>query len=341
MAKLAVITTGGTIASVLKKGYFSVQETNSPVAAMIQHAADTLGFSIDILSPVNKNSESMTPENWLDVLLAIREACDSQVDGVVVLHGTDTMQYTLAAAGCFNWPKRVCFTGAMISPEIKGSDAHINLLAAMSFAVDHSYERGVYLAFCRHADRRSASVFRAHEVKPLSFDESGFQSVYDEYVASYSEQSGLLANHMAMQEHFPSLARTVLPNRTDFGASQQQVAYIKLYPGLDLSTLKKVSEGRLVVVIELYHSGTGPASADYDDLLSLLEGSNGTTLFVLSSFPSKMLQHPYTSTKALIQAGAYVCRDLQPHCVYVLCLLMLALGKSVKDIKKHISSYQL
>ena len=126
-------------------------------ACEIHGAANTLGFSVDIVRPVNKNSESFSPADWLDVLTAIDTACASDAEGVVVLHGTDTMHYTLAAAGCFIGSKRVCFTGAMVSPELEGSDAHINLLAAMSFAADDAYNAGVYLAFCDNADRLSAT----------------------------------------------------------------------------------------------------------------------------------------------------------------------------------------
>ncbi len=341
MKKLTVITTGGTIASVLKEGVFSVQEKGREIDCAIQDTAEALGYAVDILSPINKNSESITPVDWLTILAAIDQACVTDVDGVVVLHGTDTMPYTLAAAGCFSWAKRVCFTGAMIPSECADSDASINLRAAMSFAVDSTYAHGAYLAFRSHGDNLSASILYAHEVKPLAFDEDCFHSLYNNVVAHYTEPGGLQGSNIDKHTCFPCLGEFVLPSQAELVASQQQLAYIKLYPGIDLPTLQVVSQGRAVVVIELYHSGTGPASVDYGDLLRLLEASTDKPFFALSAFPCKTIQYPYASTQALIQAGGHVYGDLQPHCLYVLCLLMIAQGKQANEIKVQLSAYQL
>lgn len=331
MTKLAVITTGGTIASVLKDGVFAVEESSSKLGGAVQVAAEQLGFEIEIYSPINKNSESLAPVDWLAILAAIEQACASDVAGVVVLHGTDTMHYTLAAAACFSCSKRVCFTGAMFSPELENSDTHINLLAAMSFAVGGTDHAGAYLAFCDDADRLSASIFHASEVKPLAFDESSFSSVYNHVVARYSEQDGLQMRGSDRTPRQFDLGK--LPSRAALIASQQQLAYIKLYPGLDLHALQAVSDGRSVLVMELYHSGTGPASRDYDDLIQCLKASRKDKLFALSAFPANTIQHPYASTQALLKAGADIYADLQPHCLYVMCLLMVAQGKRVDEIK--------
>ena len=39
-----------------------------------------------------------------------------------------------------------------------------------------------------------------------------------------------------------------------------------------------------------------------------------------------------------MQAGGNVYADMQPHYLYVFCLLMTALGKSAVDIKKQLQS---
>lgn len=336
MNKLIVITTGGTIGSVLKGSTFSVEQSSRTVGCEIQAAAQALGLEVEVRSPINKNSESFAPTDWLDVLAAI-DAAD--VDGVVVLHGTDTMEYTLAAACSFapRWSKRVCFTGAMRSPDLPNSDARINLLAALSFAADAAYEDGVYLAFCDHADRLSASIFHASEVKPVAFDESGFHSVYGNVVARYAKQGGLQANSDYIKPAGPVVSGEVLPRKAALLASQGKVAYIKLYPGIDLHTLQALSAGRSVVVVELYHSGTGPASADYKDLIRLLEQHSDSTLFALSAFPLRTLQQPYVSTQAIMQAGGNVYADMQPHYLYVFCLLMTALGAGREEIQAQLS----
>jgi len=343
VSKLIVITTGGTIASVLKDGALSVEQDGHTVGCEINAAAAKLGLEVELHSPLNKNSESFAPVDWLDILAAIDEASSADADGVVVLHGTDTMEYTLAAACAFQqrWSKRVCFTGAMRSPVLPNSDARINLLAALSFAADRTYDDGVYLAFRTDESNHSVSIFHGGEVKPLMFDESCFRSVYNNIVASYTEHGGLQSDGECIKPVFPSANRDVLPSKAALLASQQQVAYIKLYPGIDLHTLQALTAGRSVAVVELYHSGTGPASVDYNDFIQLIEQSADSTLFALSAFPVRTLQQPYASTQGIMQAGGHVYGDMQPYSLYVFCLLMTALGAGRDEIQSQLNSMRI
>lgn len=341
MKKIIVITTGGTIASVLQDGALAVAENAGVLGGEINAAARSLGLQLEIMSPVNKNSESFAPSDWLDILAAIDEACVSDVDGVVVLHGTDTMQYSLAAACVFEqrWSKRICFSGAMLAPELPGSDARINLLGALSFAADTAYDNGIYLAFRADADNASVNIFHGSEVKPLAFDEGYFRSVYGNVVASYTAQAGLLANADYQPPSYPRINSAALPCKTALVASQQQLGYIKLYPGIDLHTLTAACGGRSVVVLELYHSGTAPVSAAYDDVLRVIEQYADSTLFALSAFPQRTLPVPYASTQALRRAGGKVYGDVQPHYLYVWCLLMSALGQGRYALGDQLSDW--
>lgn len=333
MSKLCVIATGGTIGSVLKDGAFAVEAAGSAVGCEIQAAAKDLGYEVEIVRPLNKNSESLAPADWSCILQGIKEACDKDVDGIVVLHGTDTMEYSLAAASCFAWPNRVCFTGAMVAPELASSDAPINLTAAMSLAANRDYDHGVYLAFRTDVNNATAGIFHASEVKPLAFDESYYRSLYNQRVANYSLVEGLQKNANYSLPSYPVVSSDELPDAKAMQCSQDQLAYIKLYPGLSLSQLKAMTTGRSIVIVELYHSGTGPTSDDYRDLVELLESAPETVFFGLSAFPSTLIDYPYASTQALIQAGAMVYGDVQPHYLYVFCLLMTALGQRPKEIK--------
>jgi len=51
--------------------------------------------------------------DWKDLTYCLLRASKSNADGIVVLHGTDTIEYTISAVCAFNssWNKKICFTG--------------------------------------------------------------------------------------------------------------------------------------------------------------------------------------------------------------------------------------
>jgi L-asparaginase/Glu-tRNA(Gln) amidotransferase subunit D len=66
-----------------------------------------------VRSVLSKGSANMIPDDWITIAQAAKESIDKGVDGIVILHGTDTMQYTAASAkfhdheparsDCSNW----------------------------------------------------------------------------------------------------------------------------------------------------------------------------------------------------------------------------------------------
>lgn len=52
-------------------------------------------IDIDVYAVLNKDSSNMSPNDWVVIANAIQEKY-SEYDGIVVLHGTDTMAYSAA-----------------------------------------------------------------------------------------------------------------------------------------------------------------------------------------------------------------------------------------------------
>ena len=97
---------------------------------------------LDALGPLTArqilalDSKDMTPADWLAILAATRTAvADPSCDGVVILHGTDTLEETAwflhltLPAG-----KPVVLTGAMRPADHPAADGPANLLAAVHLA---------------------------------------------------------------------------------------------------------------------------------------------------------------------------------------------------------------
>ncbi len=90
MKKILLIETGGTIACTETKNGFS--PTGSASKALSDRLSD-----VETLAPFTLDSTDLTPAHWRRLYKAAQNACDSgKYGGIVILHGTDTLDYTAA-----------------------------------------------------------------------------------------------------------------------------------------------------------------------------------------------------------------------------------------------------
>jgi glutamyl-tRNA(Gln) amidotransferase subunit D len=78
-------------------------------------------------------SEDMTPFHWSIIAKEVAEEIKNGVDGVVLMHGTDTMHYTSAALSFAlqNLPVPVVLVGAQRSSDRGSSDNYVNLISSV------------------------------------------------------------------------------------------------------------------------------------------------------------------------------------------------------------------
>ena len=99
-------------------------------------------------------------------------------------------------------------------------------------------------------------------------------------------------------------------------------------------------ENKDILIIEMYHSGTGPAGKS-SELVSFLQKASLNTTILMGTFPKEYIDVPYDSTLALKSAGAKVYSDLQTHYLYVLSVLTIASNMDVDKLSQTLSSFEL
>ncbi|MBO4449124.1 MAG: asparaginase [Clostridiales bacterium] len=125
MAKLLVTVSGGTVSSSVKDGLVKL-EKQSPAVSYLEGKED----EIKIILPANYSSENARPEDYRDVLKAIAETASKEhFDGIIILHGTDTMAYfaQLAARALQYMNIPFVITGSKIPPDSEDTDAFKNI----------------------------------------------------------------------------------------------------------------------------------------------------------------------------------------------------------------------
>lgn len=140
MSHVTLLTTGGTIAS-------SRDENGVSRPGAIQLDLDA---EVTVRELMSKDSSSLDFADMDRIADAVFESLeDSDCAGVVVLHGTDTMEESALLVDLFHDDERpVVFTGAQRTADHPEPDGPGNVAAAMDAALDPANRnRGVLVAF--------------------------------------------------------------------------------------------------------------------------------------------------------------------------------------------------
>lgn len=168
-ARVAVLTTGGTIASTYDQAVGTVHAKLDAEALLAGLPASNLP-PIEGRSILARNSYALTLNEALGIIRAISEArARSDIMGVVVTHGTDTLEETAFLADLLLEPgKPVVFTGAQASADEPDRDGPRNLADAIRVAASGAaIGLGVLIAFdgdilpARDATKRHSSLRHA------------------------------------------------------------------------------------------------------------------------------------------------------------------------------------
>lgn len=145
---VALLATGGTIASRVDgaEGATVAADGGSTILA----AAGTRTVAVEVVDLMQKGSYLLTFDDMLAVCVAIRAALHSPATlGVVVTHGTDTMEETAYLADLLHDdPRPVVFTGAQRAADSPEPDGPGNLRAALTLAASpEARGRGALIVF--------------------------------------------------------------------------------------------------------------------------------------------------------------------------------------------------
>jgi len=128
---VSLLAVGGTIST--RDGAAGAVPGRSATALAATVAADVEVRPRDVARISSRNT---TPDDMWDLAAAVREEINAGAAGVVITHGTDTLEETAyALALLVDTTVPVVLTGAMRPPFAAGADGPANLAAAISAAV--------------------------------------------------------------------------------------------------------------------------------------------------------------------------------------------------------------
>jgi glutamyl-tRNA(Gln) amidotransferase subunit D len=250
---VAVIITGGTIAARLnpKKGGVDWLTSPEDLFKFYPEIFDKVNIS-KVEIPFMKASEDMDYKDWQKIAkTAVELLNDSNIQGIIITHGTDFLHYTSAALSFFikNLNKPVVLTYSQRSIDRASSDANLNLQCASLAAISDIAE----VSLVGHASSNDdfcyampgAKVRKLHSSRRDAFkvvNGKPFAKIFPDKIERISEWKLRNKNKAVLDSKF-----------------EEKVALVKVYPGQDADILDYyVKKGYKGIVLELSGLGHAP-----------------------------------------------------------------------------------
>ena len=171
MQRVHVLSTGGTIAS--RPGADGRVLAADDVSALLGSAGDVDGVEVTAEEVLRLGSYRLTLDDALLVARRVRAAAEA-ADGVVVTHGTDTMEESAYLVDLLHGgPQPVVFTGAQRNAQTSDGDGPRNLRDAVRLAADPAAAGlGAVVAMAGRV-LPARAVTKVHTVDLAAFDAPG------------------------------------------------------------------------------------------------------------------------------------------------------------------------
>ncbi|GAA2059941.1 asparaginase [Streptomyces albiaxialis] len=207
MGRVIVISTGGTIASRWQGAGFAAEAQGREV---MESTVVPDGVTVEVRDLFSLNSSRLTTAHQLTLLRTVQDVlADPGVDGVVVTHGTDTLEESAFLLDLHHDdPRPVVFTGAQRAFDAPDGDGPSNLRDALLVA-STARGLGVLVAFdgTVHAAR---GTVKTHTLAPDAFgDPSGVR------LGKIGFGKVTMLRHPRRPEPLPMPADDVTPPRVD------------------------------------------------------------------------------------------------------------------------------
>jgi L-asparaginase len=308
--KVVLLATGGTIASRYdpKLGSTVASQRADALLKTLPQAAEVAEIEVHDLATIP--SYEMDLQFAFDLAVRIRDTLSrTEVAGVVVTHGTDTMEETCYLAELLlDSDKPAVFTGAQRAHDDPQSDGPRNLLNALRVAAS-PLTRGLGAVICFNATIHAArDVTKVHTSAVETFQ-------------SYEHGAlGEVDGNTVVIHRRPVLRRSFSIERLE-----QRVELFRLVLGAELSGLEAaIARGVAGLVIEGFGRGNGPSRLT--DIVRQATRKNIPVL-VTSRCPAGRVQPVYGGGgggRDLADAGAIFAGDLKGPKARLLLMVLLS-----------------
>lgn len=354
--RILVIFTGGTIGSAVKDGYISpdsekgyrlIEEYRkispyhlvySGIKTEPAESTQNNALHIATIEPYRILSENLNGDYINRLIECLNEyvpprgdsPSQSYYDGIIVTHGTDTLQYSAAALGYYFADSQIPIV--MVSSNYILDDERANGLDNFYYAVEFIMQHlgcGVFVSYRNGEDTQL--IHRASRLLPHAPYDDLVYSVgnqfYGEFVIdkfkynhSYTDSAKPCQNG-----HDTSLPENTLPLRDVQLTASSPVLYIKPLPG---QMYPAISKNVRAILLDSYHSGTICTSDT--ELYNFIKEAHAKNIPLFLTGAENRIG--YESTRAYKDLGINVLPKSSPIAMYMKLWILCCADISSGDI---------
>ena len=242
--KILVVFTGGTIGSVSGKKWISLDDSTN--YTLIENYNNSDGIVFDVCSPYSILSENLSGEELSLICKVVNEKAKKGYDGIIVTHGTDTIQYTASALSYTVNAKDIpiVLVSANYPLEDERTNGNINFKSAVDF-IKSKKANGVFVAYKNENEKETkihlGTAITSHaEARDEIYSLGGkpFAFVLDGVVTLSEKAKDYTPNDKEMEVDF---------------VKSPSVLMVTSFPG---DNFNYSLDGVKAVLIKPYHSGT-------------------------------------------------------------------------------------
>ena len=323
LPKILLLSTGGTIASRIdyRTGSVTPALTAQELNASVPELAEIANIDAEVL--FSEYSENITPDHWIKVAQKLDSLAKSDYRGILVAHGTDTMQYTAAflSFALAGFPKPIVLVGSQRSSDRPSSDAALNLIGAVKFIIKSSTS-GVFVAMhnsendddtaCHFGTR----VRKNHTSRRNAFETVGAKPAF--IVSGDSIIQNFSGTYYNQKEYTPKIGLDT------------KVALVKYHPGYDPKLVENLlSQGYKAIIFE--GTGLGHIGRSMYDTIKKAKQQNVFMGMTSQCLDGQVNMAVYESGRDLMHFGVIPLSDMISEIALVKA--MWVLGTDAKNIE--------
>ena len=317
--KILVIYTGGTFGmdENLEIPKLSAKALEKRLYQQVPEMEKIADIAVQIV--FNTDSCQMGTEHWFTLAHHIHQQ-GKHYEGIVILHGTDTLAHTAAALSYLLSPSPVpiVITGAQKPLSTLRNDARTNLLTALEVAANAPKELQNRVMVAFHDE-----LFLGSRVRKFSaLDFAAFESPRFPRLA----RVGSSIQFESVIHHLPKLkkGRPMIEGFQTEVLTSPQILKAEVTPEFASAIFSRaVLEQLDAILLTLYPSGTAPT--ERPDFLRFLKDSKEyhcPILAITERADAPIKLSSYASGKTLMKEGVLWCQDLTPEAALVKIMLL-------------------